>query len=157
MGSTVDRSRRAGSPESGFTLIELLIVMTIMAILLVIAVPAYAGMKNKASDATAKSQLRTAASAAQAYAMDNVGVAGDADNNAATTGFQGMNPNRLRKYDKGIKTGPGALTVLASKTTATAYCMRITVSGRKWSLRGPAIATGLTAATSSYKNNNNCT
>ena len=136
--------------QSGFTLIELLIVLVIIAVLMAIAVPSYLGFRQRASDGTAKSQLRTAAAAAVMYAHDNDGRAGDVDNNAATSGFQGMTTARLRLYDRGIKTGTGAMTVLASKTTQTAYCIRITVSNRQWSLLGPALAA------SSHKNNLTC-
>jgi type IV pilus assembly protein PilA len=131
-------------------LIELLIVLVIIGILMAVAVPAYAGFKTRAADATAKSRLRAAAAAAQAYALDNVGSTADPDGNAGTTGYQGMTTARLRLYDRGIKTGTGSLTVLASKTTQTAYCIRITVETRRWSLLGPGIATG------SYKANLNC-
>ena len=136
--------------QSGFTLIELLIVLVILAVLIAIAVPSYLGFRQRASDGAAKSQLRTAATAAVMYAHHNGGHVGDVDNNAATSGFQGMTTARLKLYDGGIKTGTGAMTVLASKTTQTAYCIRITVSGRQWSLLGPGIAA------SSHKNNLTC-
>jgi prepilin-type N-terminal cleavage/methylation domain-containing protein len=131
----------------GFTLIELLIVLVIIAVLLAIAVPSYVGMRNRASDATAKQNIRAAATAAEAYANENTGQPGDADNNASTSGYRGMTTARLRNYDRGIRT---ALTVLASRTTTTAYCVRITINGRTWSALGP----GLTTA--SYRNNANC-
>ena len=57
--------------EGGFTLIELLIVVVIIGILAAIAIPRFAGTKEKAFDAAAKSDLRNAMTAQEAYFADN--------------------------------------------------------------------------------------
>ncbi|MGH7557946.1 MAG: type IV pilin protein [Gemmatimonadota bacterium] len=57
--------------NQGFTLIELLIVVVIIGILAAIAIPRFAGTKEKAFDAAAKSDLRNAMTAQEAYFADN--------------------------------------------------------------------------------------
>ena len=84
------------------------------------------------------------------YAYDNGGRAGDADNNAATSVFQGMTTARLRLYDRGIKTAPQTPAIVVQSATLTTYCIRTVVSGRNWSLKGPNIAP------TAYRNNTNC-
>ena len=68
MLSTAKKGERA---HSAFTLIELLIVVAIIAILAAIAVPNFLEAQVRAKISRCKSDLRTLATAIEAYAVDN--------------------------------------------------------------------------------------
>ena len=59
------------SGDEGFTLIELLIVVVIIGILAAIAIPQFSSTKEKAFDASAKSDLRNAMTAIESYFVEN--------------------------------------------------------------------------------------
>jgi type IV pilus assembly protein PilA len=69
----LQKLRRRVQDEKGFTLIELLVVILIIGILAAIAIPAFLNQRNKAYDAAAKSQIKTAQTAEETYATDNNG------------------------------------------------------------------------------------
>jgi type IV pilus assembly protein PilA len=57
--------------ERGFTLIELMIVIAIIGILAAIAIPQFSSYRKRAYNSAAQSDLKNAATAEEAYFVDN--------------------------------------------------------------------------------------
>jgi type IV pilus assembly protein PilA len=57
--------------EQGFTLAEILVVILIITVLAAIAIPSFIGQRGKASDASAKSDARTAQQAEETWFGDH--------------------------------------------------------------------------------------
>jgi type IV pilus assembly protein PilA len=62
--------------DKGFTLIELMVVVLIIAILIAIAIPTFLGLRRRAQDRAAQSDLRNAMTAAKAFYTDDEAYTG---------------------------------------------------------------------------------
>jgi type IV pilus assembly protein PilA len=62
--------RKRTQDDQGFTLIELMVVVLIIAILIAIAIPTFLGLRQRAQDRAAQSNLRNGLTAAKAFYTD---------------------------------------------------------------------------------------
>jgi type IV pilus assembly protein PilA len=94
--------------EEGFTLVELLVVMLILGLLAAIAIPSFFNQRDKAKDANAKADARTAQTAVETYNTDNGDYASVTEANLVT-----IEPTLSEAN------GEGRLTVVSDATSYT--------------------------------------
>jgi type IV pilus assembly protein PilA len=114
---------RNARSEDGWTLVELMVVLAILGILLAIAVPSYLGYTHRATDVTAKANLREALPSVEAYYTDK-------------KTYAGLTVAVLRsQYDQGIS--PDVAIDDPSDMTTSSYCLKSTDRGETFWIHGP--------------------
>jgi prepilin-type N-terminal cleavage/methylation domain-containing protein len=105
--------------EDGFTLVELIVVLTIIAILLLVAIGFMGQARERAGDATARANIRIAVPAIESYRSEE-------GTYAAMT---------LAALQASYSPGVQGIEVLSADDAG--YCVRAVEAGRSWYLAGP--------------------
>jgi type IV pilus assembly protein PilA len=124
------RIRNRAQEQGGFTLIELLVVILIIGILAAIAIPTFLNQRQKAYDASAKSNVKTAQLAEETYATDNNGAYVAADTSVATDPLVKIEPSLASsatnpKVVAALQTGGYTLTSISGGNNPVTYVMSV--------------------------------
>ena len=119
-GTAAADSAAVARNEDGFTLIELLVVLILIAILIAVAVGFQMQARERASDATAKTNLRVATPAFEAYHTDN------------DSSYMGMTLAGLQ-----ASYSPGIVGIEVVSVSENDYCVRAVVGASAWYKQGP--------------------
>ena len=112
---------RGASAAAGFTIVELLIACVICAIIVTIGAGLYLGFRTRATETTAKANVRAILPAIESHFADN-GT------------YAGMTPAGLTStYDGGLSPASYAIPTATRDT----YCVQSTVAGETWRKNGP--------------------
>ncbi len=116
-------SRRS---EAGFTLIELMVVVLIIGLLIAIALPTFAGAKQRAADRATQANLRTSLAAAMTYWAEGGSYTGFDVNEAikAEPTMQWISPGPPAKGQIDIEVANGSdLLIVSLSDTLTYFCL----------------------------------
>ncbi|MGH7540628.1 MAG: type IV pilin protein [Gemmatimonadota bacterium] len=104
--------------EDGFTLVELIVVLIVLGILMAIAIGFHGQARERAGDATARTNIRIALPAVETYRSDN-GT------------YTGMTLPALQ-----AAYSPGVHGIEVVSADDAGYCIRATAEGRTWYKHG---------------------
>jgi type IV pilus assembly protein PilA len=144
--------RKSMQDDKGFTLIELMVVVLIIAILIAIAIPTFLGLRRRAQDRAAQSNLRNGLTAAKAFYTDaetytGFDAAAGATIEPSLTWVDGGAASLNRVHIKAVEAQGGvagqAVTLATQSASTTNFC--IADSSLTGTFRGRVDAAGFAA------------
>jgi type IV pilus assembly protein PilA len=136
---------RVRGKAGGFTLVELMVVVMIIAILMAIAIPTFLNSRKRAQDSSAKSNVRTALSAAQAVYSEEQTYAGTTAI-PFLTALNNEEPSLDFVVGTEVTAEPKTISVTVATGGETIYLTSESDSGKCFALRH-SVSTGATGGT----------